>query len=89
MKNYGIPLLLIASLLPAAAQQKPTTTTASAQPPAAVGGNDTVVEEIVARVNNSIITRADLRRAHDGAAEEIKQNNVPDHAKALDQRDRD
>jgi peptidyl-prolyl cis-trans isomerase SurA len=89
MKNYGIPLLLIASLLPAAAQQKPTTTTASAQPPAAVGGNDTVVEEIVARVNNSIITRADLRRAHDGAAEEIKQNNVPDPAKALEQRDRD
>ena len=89
MKNYGIPLLLVASLLPAAAQQKSPTTTAALQPGAPIGGNDTVVEEIVARVNNSIITRADLRRAHDGAVEEAKQQNIPDPEKAVAQRDKD
>ncbi len=89
MKNYGIPLLFVASLLPAAAQQKSPTTTAALQPGAPIGGNDTVVEEIVARVNNSIITRADLRRAHDGAVEEIKQNNIPNPEQTIEQRDKD
>jgi peptidyl-prolyl cis-trans isomerase SurA len=88
MKIYGISLLLVASLLPAAAQTKPTTT-ASAQPLAPIGGNDTVVEEIVARVNNSIITRADIRRAHESTIEELKSQNVPDSEKVLAQRDKD
>src|SRR5512133_2625598 len=62
MKSSFIPVLLMASLLPAAAQTTgqapaaPATQTATATPPAPAG-NDTVVEEIVARVNNSIITR--------------------------------
>jgi peptidyl-prolyl cis-trans isomerase SurA len=87
MKKFGIPLLLLSFLLPAAAQTK-TTTTASAQPPA-VGGNDTVVEEIVARVNNSIVTRADLRRSHDQMVEEVKQANPPNPEQVIQQRDKD
>ena len=37
---------------------------------------DTVVEEIVARVNNSIITRADLRKNHEQAAQDSKELNL-------------
>jgi peptidyl-prolyl cis-trans isomerase SurA len=92
MKNYGIPLLLLTFLLPAAAQTPkttaPTPTTASAQPPAPAG-NDTVVEEIVARVNNSIITRADLRRSREQALDELKQANTPNPEQAMQQRDKD
>ncbi len=88
MKIFGLPLFLIAALLPATAQSRPTTTTAAVQPPAAPSGNDTVVEEIVARVNNSIVTRADLRRAHEGAVEEVKQANLPNPDQAIAQRDK-
>jgi len=42
----------------------------------ALAQQDTVVEEIVARVNNSIITRADLRRNHDQAAQDSKELNL-------------
>jgi peptidyl-prolyl cis-trans isomerase SurA len=38
---------------------------------------DSVVEEIVARVNNSIITRTDLRRNHEQAAQDSKEQNLP------------
>jgi hypothetical protein len=38
---------------------------AQTQPQAASASEDTVVEEIVARVNNNIITRADLRKARE------------------------
>lgn len=37
---------------------------------------DTVVEEIVARVNNSIVTRADLRRSRDQMMQEMKQQDA-------------
>jgi peptidyl-prolyl cis-trans isomerase SurA len=37
---------------------------------------DTVVEEIVARVNNSIITRADLRRNREQTAQDAKEQNL-------------
>src|ERR1700757_4570528 len=42
--------------------------------------SDTVVEEIVARVNNSIITRADVRKARDQMFAEARQQ--PDAAAA-------
>lgn len=35
--------------------------------------DDTVVEEIVARINNSIVTRADLRRAREAMQQETQQ----------------
>ncbi|HWR16100.1 MAG TPA: peptidylprolyl isomerase [Terriglobales bacterium] len=38
---------------------------------------DTVVEEIVARVNNSIITRTDLARSKEQMTNEAHQKNVP------------
>jgi peptidyl-prolyl cis-trans isomerase SurA len=87
MKNFGIPLLVLTFLLPAAAQT-PTTTTAKVTPPT-TGGNDTVVEEIVARVNNSIVTRADLHRAHDQMVDEIKQANPPNAEQVIEQKDKD
>jgi peptidyl-prolyl cis-trans isomerase SurA len=46
---------------------------------------DTVVEEIVARVNNSIITRADLRRNKEQAAQDAKEQNLPQ--KTAEERD--
>jgi peptidyl-prolyl cis-trans isomerase SurA len=88
MKIFGIPLLVLTFLLPAAAQTPATTTTAKATPPA-TGGNDTVVEEIVARVNNSIVTRADLHRAHDQMVDEIKQANPPNPEQVIEQKDKD
>jgi peptidyl-prolyl cis-trans isomerase SurA len=45
--------------------------------PALAQQQDTVVEEIVARVNNSIITRADLRRNREQTAQDAKDMNVP------------
>ena len=41
--------------------------------------DDTVVEEIIARVNNNIITRADLRQAREQLLSELHQ---PDPATA-------
>ena len=37
---------------------------------------DTVVEEIVARVNNSIVTRADLRRNQEQTSQDSKEQNL-------------
>lgn len=51
----------------------------------AVAQQDTVVEEIVARVNNTIITRADLRHNQEQAAQEARENNVPQ--KVVDERE--
>ena len=53
-----------------------------------IAQEDTVVEEIIARVNNSIITRADMRNAREQLAQELKQNpNAP--ADALAEREKD
>src|SRR5581483_8969220 len=38
-------------------------------------GDDTVVEEIIARVNNQIITRADLRRESQQVLDQLKQQD--------------
>ncbi len=50
--------------------------------------DDTVVEEIIARINNNIVTRADLRRAREQVASEIRQQDpatadqqIKDHEK--------
>jgi peptidyl-prolyl cis-trans isomerase SurA len=42
----------------------------------ALAQQDTVVEEIVARVNNAIITRADLRRNREQATQDSKELNL-------------
>ncbi len=46
---------------------------------------DTVVEEIIARVNNSIITRADLRRNQEQTAQDAKEQNLSQ--KQIDERE--
>lgn len=38
---------------------------------------DTVVEEIIARINNSIITRSDLQKSKEQLVQESQQRNVP------------
>ncbi len=90
--KLALPLILIAALLPAAAQTRTTASTAASfdkLPSSTSNPNDTVVEEIVARVNNSIITRADLRRSHQESEDEIKQANPPDPQAELAQREKD
>jgi peptidyl-prolyl cis-trans isomerase SurA len=91
MKKLGLPLLLFVFLLPAIAQQP---TTVSTKPPAAAPassktGDDTVVEEIVARINNAIVTRADLRHADEQLQDEIRQQNPPNPDEVLAQRRKD
>lgn len=54
----------------------------------AVAQQDTVVEEIVARVNNSIITRGDLQRSREQMMQEMKQQNVPDANKVIEEREK-
>ena len=58
---------------------------------AAPGGqssqSDTVVEEIVARVNNNIVTRADLRRAREQLLSDMRQQEP--NATLADQKDRE
>ncbi|MGO9516415.1 MAG: peptidylprolyl isomerase [Candidatus Korobacteraceae bacterium] len=52
-----------------------------------LGQEDTVVEEIIVRINNSIITRADLRRARDQLLSEMHQQEP--NATAAEQKDRE
>ncbi len=44
-----------------------------AQTPQPTGQDDTVVEEIIARINNNIVTRADLRRSREQLQAEARQ----------------
>src|SRR6266567_8315446 len=48
----------------------------------------TVVEEIIARVNNSIVTHADLRRSRDQLQTELRQEN-PSSPTPVDQKERE
>jgi peptidyl-prolyl cis-trans isomerase SurA len=48
---------------------------------------DTVVEEIVARINNSIVTRADLKRAREQLLTEMRQQDA--NATTQEQKDRE
>src|SRR5579884_3857812 len=43
---------------------------------ALAGNNDTVIEEIVARVNNSIITRQDIERAKEQSLQEFREKGA-------------
>ena len=76
-----LPILLIAPLL---AAQQAATPQAPAQPQVQGQSSDeTVVEEIIARVNNSIITRADLRKAREQLLNDAHQdpNVTPEQIK--------
>jgi peptidyl-prolyl cis-trans isomerase SurA len=69
MKKFVLPLIALCGFAsPLLAQQE------NAQPDTAQ--QDKVVEEIVARVNNSIITRADLRRNREQSAQDAKEQNL-------------
>jgi peptidyl-prolyl cis-trans isomerase SurA len=48
-----------------------------------------VVEEIIARVNNQIITRSEFDRSKDQLKEEVKQQNASDPDKAYTDREKD
>ncbi len=91
--KFALPLLLIAAMVPAGAQTATTASTASSfdKLPSSTPNNpnDTVVEEIVARVNNAIITRADLRRSEAEIEDEVKQNGAPNPQQEIEQRQKD
>ena len=55
----------------------------------AFAGDDTVVEEIIARVNNQIITRADLRRESDQVLDQLKQQDAGTADQKFVQRQKD
>jgi len=50
---------------------------------------DTVVEEIIVRVNNSIITSSDYARSKEQLKDEIKQQDAANADKAYAERERD
>lgn len=91
--KLALPLLLIAAMVPAGAQTATTASTASSfdKLPSSTSNNpnDTVVEEIVARVNNAIITRADLRRSEAEIEDEVKQSGDPNPQQQIEQRKKD
>ncbi len=94
MKKLAFLLALPIAFLPMAAQQDQAPQQPAGQAPmasraAAPAGDETVVEEIVARVNDSIITRADLRRAHEQVVQEVQQQNPPNPTKVIADRDKD
>ena len=83
----GLSLLTMPGAMSAQAPryQSPIGTPAAAPPsqpaalpaPAAVTPNGVVVEDIIARVNDQIISRSDLERSQQQLDQEMQQNNVP------------
>ena len=51
--------------------------------------DNTVIEDIIARVNDQIITRSELNRAKEQTESELKQQNVPDNDPKVKERDKD
>src|SRR5262249_29685618 len=51
--------------------------------------DNTVIEDIIARVNNQIITRSEFNRAKEQTASELKQQNVSDSDPKFKERDKD
>jgi peptidyl-prolyl cis-trans isomerase SurA len=69
-------LLTLTIAMPMMAQQPTQTSAPQTSAPSswpAPGKDETVVEEIVARVNNSIVTREDLRRSREQMMQEVRQ----------------
>jgi len=60
-----------------------------AQSGQSAGQDDTVVEEIIARINNSIVTRADLRRSREQLLAESHQQDPPGPAGDIKEREKD
>jgi len=50
---------------------------------------DTVLEEIVARVNNDVVTRGDLEREKEELRQEIKQSKVANPDQLFAEREKD
>ncbi|MBI1739128.1 MAG: peptidylprolyl isomerase [Acidobacteria bacterium] len=70
--------LLLMGITAAAQAPQRTPPPAAAQapervPPAAAAKDKRVVEEIIARVNNEIVTLTDLRRAHDAMRQDVQE----------------
>lgn len=50
---------------------------------------DTVVEEIVARINNDVVTKTELERSREQLRQEIKQASVPNPDQVFAEKDKD
>jgi peptidyl-prolyl cis-trans isomerase SurA len=69
---------------------QPAAQPAAAQPAAAPAtSGQAVVEEIIARVNNQIITRSEFARSKDQLKEEVKQQDPNNADKAYGEREKD
>src|SRR5271169_1568427 len=53
------------------------------------GQDDTVVEEIIARINSNIVTRADLRRSREAMLTEMHQQETNATAQEIKDREKD
>jgi peptidyl-prolyl cis-trans isomerase SurA len=71
MKRLSAPCLILLFAAPLLLSQTQTTTSTAGT--TATTPSDTVVEEIVARVNNNIVTRADMRKAREQLYAEARQ----------------
>ena len=83
---FIVPLALLLGLTVLSAQQLPNPLAQTTPTPA----NETVVEEIIARINNNIVTQADLRRAREQLISDARQQDpsttdsqIKDHEKDL------
>lgn len=94
MNKFALVLFSLSLGLPLLAQQAPTSSPSAAAPPAQTPAqapsDETVVEEIVARINNNIVTRADLRRSQEQLVTEMHQqepnatdSQIKEHEKDL------
>jgi len=77
----GLGVLALPAMSPAQAPRYQSPLTAPVQPatlptPAAITPHGTVVEDIIARVNDRIITRSDLERSEQQLAQEEQQSNA-------------
>lgn len=85
MTRFFALLLAVTAFVASSAAQNQKAATSASTPsaplmtaPPASSPNETVVEEIIARVNNSIITRADLHREEERMMQELRQQNQTD-----------
>ncbi len=78
MKKLSALLTVVVFAAPLLKAQAAPAVPAAPAPPQAQGtSDDTVVEEIIARINNSIVTRADVRKAREQLFSEARQQSDP------------
>jgi peptidyl-prolyl cis-trans isomerase SurA len=87
--GYGMkPVVLFLAVLCWAAPAVFAAPPQQASDQAAAGSGDTVIEEIVARINNQIITRSELQRSREQMMAELRQQGVGENDPRLQEAQR-